>query len=121
MPWVDARKCNGCGACVDVCPAGAISIFNSRAFINMAECLFCLDCMQACTLDAVRRDGEKIAAAVAENLERAGEVIGACAAKFEEVSKRGCCSAALKEYFRMQETVAARTLAKIEEMEKSLL
>jgi UDP-glucose 4-epimerase len=45
--------CTGCGECVDVCIAGAISIMGGRAVINGDYCKGCGNCVAACPEDAV--------------------------------------------------------------------
>ncbi|RKY86688.1 ferredoxin, partial [candidate division KSB1 bacterium] len=32
--FIDASKCSGCGACLDVCPQGAIYMVNHTAMID---------------------------------------------------------------------------------------
>jgi NAD-dependent dihydropyrimidine dehydrogenase PreA subunit len=49
---VDKEKCVGCGACVNVCPAGAISVKNDKAVIS-DKCVDCGRCVQVCPADAI--------------------------------------------------------------------
>ena len=53
MLKIDTDKCVGCGACVDVCPHGAISVQNSIAVIDQKLCRQCENCAVACPADAV--------------------------------------------------------------------
>ena len=50
---VDEKKCVGCGACVNVCPAGAISISNDKAKIDAANCVDCGRCTHVCPQGAI--------------------------------------------------------------------
>ena len=50
---VDKEKCVGCGVCVDVCPAGAISMGNNKAQIDADKCMDCGRCAQICPQDAI--------------------------------------------------------------------
>ena len=48
--------CSQCGACVNVCPTGAITIGPNGAEINGNECAICWVCADVCPLEAI---GEK--------------------------------------------------------------
>lgn len=48
LPVLDASRCaDGCRACAEACPYGAISADNELA-LDMGKCLFCADCAAAC-------------------------------------------------------------------------
>jgi Fe-S-cluster-containing hydrogenase component 2 len=58
MPWVDKKKCVGCGACVNICPVGAISMENGKAVIDQNKCTHCGKCFDACPNGAIRPNSE---------------------------------------------------------------
>lgn len=68
-PRLDQALCpDGCTACVDVCPTGAISTRDGLA-LDMGRCLFCPECLRACPAGAVSFDrDEKLAASEREDL-----------------------------------------------------
>ena len=51
---IDVEKCDGCGACVEVCPSEAISIrSDGKAEVNEEECVECESCVDECPKDAI--------------------------------------------------------------------
>jgi len=54
---VDVRKCRACGACVDACPAGAISPAGAGVAIDQARCQLCYCCAELCPEGAVETRG----------------------------------------------------------------
>jgi ferredoxin len=51
---VDEQSCMGCGACVDQCPAGAITLNDEGvAVVNKEKCTGCMKCTKACSIDAI--------------------------------------------------------------------
>lgn len=52
---VEKSRCAGCGACISVCPHGAISIGNDgRAMINEEKCKKCGKCKEVCPFNAIQ-------------------------------------------------------------------
>ncbi|MBW2093373.1 MAG: 4Fe-4S binding protein [Deltaproteobacteria bacterium] len=45
--FVDTEKCVGCGMCVSVCPAEAISV-HEQARVDTERCMGCGHCVQEC-------------------------------------------------------------------------
>ena len=51
---IDRDSCVGCGSCVDVCPAGALSIDEEQISVcNEDECISCGTCVQNCPVGAI--------------------------------------------------------------------
>ncbi|MBN1307386.1 MAG: DUF362 domain-containing protein [Chitinispirillaceae bacterium] len=55
-PFIIKKKCIGCGACRDVCPADAITIINGTAHLDAAKCIGCASCIAACGNDSAELD-----------------------------------------------------------------
>jgi heterodisulfide reductase subunit A len=51
--FVIADLCNGCGACVPVCPANAISMQDGKANIDPFQCTGCGACIPMCPQEAI--------------------------------------------------------------------
>lgn len=52
-PFVIARKCTGCRACVEVCPVKAIILKDGKAELNKTLCIGCSSCIAACKYNAI--------------------------------------------------------------------
>jgi NAD-dependent dihydropyrimidine dehydrogenase PreA subunit len=50
---VDGARCTGCGACVDVCPVGAIALVDGKASVNEESCMGCEACVDVCPEGAI--------------------------------------------------------------------
>ena len=53
---VDAKKCTGCGTCVEICPVQAIRIEKEKAVIE-DDCVECGACMYECPNGALSIPG----------------------------------------------------------------
>ena len=54
---IDEGSCKGCGACLRVCPAGAVSGRKKAPhLINQALCIKCGSCFEVCKFKAVSKD-----------------------------------------------------------------
>ena len=54
MITIDADRCTGCGACVKVCPDGAIYLVEGIATVDSQLCRECEACITACPTEAIR-------------------------------------------------------------------
>jgi ferredoxin len=50
---VDQERCTGCGACVEVCPSGALYLVEGKAAVDGALCHECEACLAACLSEAI--------------------------------------------------------------------
>ena len=54
--WLNVRLCpEGCQACVDVCPTGAMSYDGHKVDLDKRFCLFCAACEQVCPVEGAVR------------------------------------------------------------------
>lgn len=105
LPLLDASLCaDGCRACADSCPYGAISASGPMA-LDMGKCLFCGDCATACPDGAITfstdarlssRSREGLTVTAGEEYHPAGALEGELlrlfgrSLKLREVSAGGC-------------------------------
>jgi ferredoxin len=52
MVKIDVEACVGCGGCIDLCPATAITLVKDRSQVNIDLCLECFTCVQVCPVKA---------------------------------------------------------------------
>lgn len=50
---VNEEKCFGCGTCIQLCPSGAISLSEDKAFIDQEKCQECGRCKENCPGEAI--------------------------------------------------------------------
>ena len=51
---IDKDKCNGCGECVDICPAEVLEMVDNKTEVaNIDECLGCESCVETCPESAI--------------------------------------------------------------------
>ena len=53
MIKVDEERCIGCGACIDACSFGAISMVSGKARIDQENCRSCMICARYCGEGAI--------------------------------------------------------------------
>ncbi len=52
-PKVSAKRCIGCGRCVNICAHGAPTITDRKASIDVDKCVGCGRCLGVCPMDAI--------------------------------------------------------------------
>jgi len=52
-PGIKTTRCTGCQACLQWCPAGAISLKEGKAIIDKKRCIGCAECLTVCRFDAI--------------------------------------------------------------------
>jgi uncharacterized Fe-S center protein len=57
-PTTISEHCTGCGCCIRVCPASAITVQEKKAAIDRERCIGCFECMHACPSGGIDIDWE---------------------------------------------------------------
>ena len=56
VPIIIRELCTECGACVEVCPHGALRLADGAAELDLSmDCEFCGNCEAVCPTEAIRR------------------------------------------------------------------
>ena len=52
----DEKKCIDCGACISICPTGALALdkVTYKLKLNYEKCIVCGNCVEACPLGAIK-------------------------------------------------------------------
>ncbi len=50
---IEKSKCNGCKACINVCPTWAVEIVENRASVDQLSCIPCRICEKICPKEAI--------------------------------------------------------------------
>jgi NAD-dependent dihydropyrimidine dehydrogenase PreA subunit len=50
---INSSRCDGCGECVEACPAGAIYLVGGKAAVEPLLCRDCSACISACPTEAL--------------------------------------------------------------------
>ncbi|VUT25200.1 MAG: 4Fe-4S dicluster domain-containing protein [Candidatus Methanolliviera sp. GoM_oil] len=58
MISINRYKCGYCGACVAVCPAGAIELVEAWIEIDGESCVECNNCVKICPIGALEVSDE---------------------------------------------------------------
>ncbi|MFO7892054.1 MAG: 4Fe-4S binding protein [bacterium] len=117
MPWIDKESCNGCGICVDECPADAIAMDEEQVVIDMAECIRCGVCHSICPQDSVKHDSEKIPELVQNNLDITKKYMDLCAQYLGDVQEKAKCLHRMRKHFNKEKIVAGKTLEELKKLE----
>jgi hypothetical protein len=55
-PRISVEQCKGCGLCVELCPAKAVSVSGKKAVIRADQCIGCGECIVVCREGAIEAE-----------------------------------------------------------------
>jgi ferredoxin len=110
MPWIKKNDCIGCGICVSECKVNAITLENSKAYINQDKCIRCGVCHNVCPQNAVRHDSERIPLEVEKNIEWVQNLMKYHTTKNE----KDAFIERMERYFSKEKVVMEKTLEKLD-------
>ena len=58
MLQIHLERCNGCGACVEICPEGALYLVDGKAVIDIGLCRECEACVAACPVEVIANSSQ---------------------------------------------------------------
>lgn len=54
MPRINQQRCNGCGICIEHCPAGVLLLSEGKAVLAYPDqCRYCAACELVCPVQAI--------------------------------------------------------------------
>jgi formate hydrogenlyase subunit 6/NADH:ubiquinone oxidoreductase subunit I len=119
MPWISEEQCVGCGICEQKCPAGAISMQDGVAVLDMNGCIRCGICHDVCPRSAIRHDSELIPREIKANLERAEWSMSECERLLGSADERSRCLVRLLKHFNKEKKVIEETLGELEKLKQA--
>jgi uncharacterized protein (DUF362 family)/NAD-dependent dihydropyrimidine dehydrogenase PreA subunit len=53
-PRISQKKCTSCEECMEICPMGAVQMFEGKAKIDKSQCIHCMCCHEVCRFHAIK-------------------------------------------------------------------
>lgn len=120
MPWVKQESCMGCSDCIEECPAGAISMIDEKANINMEKCIRCAICHDICPEEAIRHDSETVSIEIKANVIRTKKSMEACASHFDSPEEAQKCLKRWIKHYKREKIVAEKTMTELQSLQETL-